>query len=227
MLVARPDPATVGRIADRLDPLEDEPFQLALSLVLDHGGAVQAPIIRRLFLERGGPRPEQTVRALARWAGDRAVPELASLLGGDPERNDVVWARLRETLARAPDLDRSGLEAAVDRVLGDPDRRARRGAVRAAAELGLALPPIEERLDDPDASVRAAAADACRILSLRGASARLQGRADDDDPDVRATVFAALLALRPERREALARRAAAEDCVWVRRRMEAALDRSR
>jgi HEAT repeat protein len=89
--------------------------------------------------------------------------------------------------------------------------------------LGLALDGLPALLADPEPSVRHAALEACVRLGVARAVPEIALRLDDEDPDVRIAAVAGLPKLDPARSELAARAAAAEDCAWARRKMEASL----
>jgi HEAT repeat protein len=223
MLTAKRDEAVLGRLASDLAQLSGEPLDLAFGLVLEHGDGAAAPAVRSLLLSGRAPRPERAVRALCDWAGERAPAELAGLLSDDPALNETVFARLREVRKRYPDSGRSEQAAAFNRLFTDTDRRLRRGAAQAAGDLSLSFESLIPLVDDPEASVRAAAIAAARALSLANAAPRIASRLDDDDPDVRVAAALSLLALRPAQRPLVERQIAGEDCPWVKRRLESSL----
>jgi HEAT repeat protein len=165
------------------------------------------------------------VRALSDWAGERAPAELAGLLGADPALNDSIYARLRESRKRYPDSGRAELTAAFSRLFCDSDRRIRRGAALAAADLGLPLEGLIALVDDREPSVRCAAMTASRALSFGAAAPGLLSHLDDDDPDVRISAALALAALRPFWRPRIERQVADEDCAWVKHRIEQSMPR--
>src|SRR5262249_19313852 len=148
MLGAQRDDDVLARLASTLKHLSGEPLELTFSLLMDHGHAGVAAPIRDLLLAGRAPRPDRAVRALSEWAGERAPAELASLLGRDPSLNDSVYARLREARKRFPDSGLAEIEAALSRLFKDEDRRTRRGAAQAAADLGLPLPGLLDLLQD-------------------------------------------------------------------------------
>src|SRR6185436_18694312 len=157
------------------------------------------------------------------WAGDQGAVEMAGLLGADPSLNDSVFSRLREVRRRYPEAGRKELEDAFVRLFASPDRRIRRGAIHAAADLGLPLEAIVARIDDREPSVRCSAISAARGLSLVTAAEAVEAKLDDDDPDVRISAAVALAALKPAARPLVERTVANEDCAWAKRKMEAAL----
>jgi len=223
LLTSRPDAALLARLSQGLEAWSGEPLELAFNLLMEHGDNASAAPVRKLLAEGRSPRPDRAVRALADWAGEQAAADLAGLLGADPSLNDSVYSRLREVRKRYPDAGRREMEAAVGRLFASPDRRVRRGAAQAAAELGLPLQGLIALVDDREPSARCAAMNAARTLSLGGAGEAIAGRLDDDDPDVRVAAALALAALQPAARPVVEQAVANEDCLWVRRRLESAL----
>ncbi len=225
MLSSGRDPGVLARLAGSLLDAEGEPLSLAFRLVVEHGDAAQASSVRALLRSGRAPSAERAVRALAEWSGERAPTDLLGLLGSDAALNEMVFARLREPVRRAPPEDRKGAEDAVRGLLASPDRRVRRGAVLAAEEMALATGALPARADDPEASVRHAALGACARLALLGAARALEARLDDEDPEVRILASGLLAKLTPSALPALERAVASEDCAWAKRRMELALKR--
>jgi HEAT repeat protein len=223
LLTSRPDAAVLARLSQGLEAWSGEALELAFNLLMEYGDWSSAASVRKLLAEGRSPRPDRAVRALADWAGEHAAGELASLLGADPSLNDSIYSRLREVQKRYPGAGRREMEAAVGRLFASPDRRVRRGAAQAAAELGLPLPGLIALVDDREPSARCAAMNAARALSLGGAGEAISGRLDDDDPDVRVAAALALAALQPAARPVVEQAVANEDCLWVRRRLESAL----
>jgi HEAT repeat protein len=223
LLAAKRDDAVLARLAAGLGGLNGEPLELTFNLILEHGDAAAAPAVRSLLRSGRAPRPDRAVRALSEWAGENAPAELAALLGADPVLNDSIFSRLRDALKRAPDGGQAELAAAFGRLFANPDRRVRRGAAQAAGDLGLPLAGLIALIDDPEASVRTAAIAAARALSLGAAADRLPARLDDDDPDVRVSAALSLVTIRPAKRGLVDRQLAAEDCAWVKRRLELTL----
>jgi len=217
------DAATIEALARSFAAAEGEPLSLAFRLVVEHGDARAAGPVRELLLGGRAPSPDRALRALAEWAGDGAAAELAALLGPDPALNDLVLSRAREARRRAPGAGLRELEAALARLLSSPERRIRRAAADAARDLGLAVPGLAALVRDPEPSVRHAAIEACVRLGLSGSAAAVAERMDDDDPDVRVAAVTGLPRLDPSAAGAAERAAAAEDCAWARRRMEATL----
>jgi HEAT repeat protein len=223
MLTAKRDTVVLGRLAADLELLSGEPLELAFNLVMEHGDDAAAGPVRTLLRSGRAPRPDRAVRALSDWAGERAPAELAGLLGADPALNDSIYARLRESRKRYPDSGRAELTAAFSRLFCDSDRRIRRGAALAAADLGLPLEGLIALVDDREPSVRCAAMTASRALSFGAAAPSLLSHLDDDDPDVRVSAALALATLRPFWRPRIERQVADEDCAWVKHRLEQSL----
>ena len=223
LLAGRPDAAILARLAQGLERWSGEPLELAFNLIMEYGDASSAPQVRTLLAAGRAPRPDRAVRALADWAGEQAAAELAGLLASDPSLNDSIASRLREIRKRYPDAGRRELEIAIGRLLSNPDRRVRRGAAQAAADLGLPLEGLIPLVDDGEASARCAAMNATRTLGMAGAANAIATRLDDDDPDVRVAAGLALATLQPASRSVVEKAASLEDCVWVRRRLESAL----
>ncbi|MBA2458843.1 MAG: HEAT repeat domain-containing protein, partial [Gemmatimonadales bacterium] len=127
--------------------------------------------------------------ALAVVAGLEAL--LPPVLHRIAEPGGAVWA---EALFRQhPDA----LRASLDRFLGDPDARVRRGALLAAGFGPDDLPVLLEFLGDPEATVRAAA---CRALGSTGAEAvapLLAERLRSGEPVEQAAAVQALALLPP------------------------------
>ena len=223
LLTGRHDEAVLSRLAQGLETWTGEPLELAFNLLMEYGDRATAAPVRKLVVDGRAPRPDRAVRALAEWAGEQGAAELAGLLGTDASLNDSIFSRLREVRRRYPEAGRKELEAAFLRLFASSDRRIRRGAIHASAELGLPLDALVARIDDREASVRCAAISAARSLSLAAAADAVEAKLDDDDPDVRVSAAVALAALKPAARGFVERTIAAEDCAWAKRKMEAAL----
>jgi HEAT repeat protein len=217
------DAGSVAALAATFPHAEGEPLALAFRLVVEHGDARAARAVRELLLSGRAPSADRALRALADWAGEGAAAELAGLLGTDAALNDLVLARVRDARRRAPQAGAPELRAALERLAPSPDRRLRRAAAEAARDLGFALDGLPALVADPEPSVRHAAVEACVRLGFARALPEIALRLDDEDPDVRIAAVAGLPKLDPARSELAARAAAAEDCAWARRKMEASL----
>lgn len=140
-----------------------------------------------------------------RAAFDRLVPLRAD---GDPGcRAKVALLEALDAGAWADEEPFLGATRIVQREGGFPRPVDTATGVRARGVLALArqawrdLPLLAaELLDDPEAPVRIAAADALRAHGARDAAGALLARLarDDDDPMVTIAAFAALLALAPD-----------------------------
>ncbi|HZE99964.1 MAG TPA: HEAT repeat domain-containing protein [Planctomycetota bacterium] len=223
MLAAKRDEAVVARLAAGLATLNGEPLDYAFSLVMDYAGAEAAGAVRALLLSGRAPRPDRAVRALSEWSGDQAPVVLAALLGRDPALNDTVFSRLPEACKRYPGCGRVELAAAFSRLFIDADRRVRRSAAQASADLDLPLNGLIALIEDREPSVRSAAMSAARTLNFSAAAPGIPSKLDDDDPDVRVAAALALASLRPSMRARIDRQVAGEDCAWVKRRLESTL----
>jgi HEAT repeat protein len=225
ILSARRDPALVARIAAGLDARDGEALALAFRLVVENGDAASAPAVRKLLASGRVPSADRAVRAISEWSGEKAAVELASLLGEDALLDEVVLVRMREARTRHPGSGAREFEDALRRLLGARDRRVRRMASGAAEEHRLALDALPALVDDPAASVRHAAIGACSRLGLAAASAAIEARFDDEDPDVRVAAVSAFAKLLPFDVKTIDRAVSSEDCAWARKRMELALKR--
>lgn len=221
-LAQKREPALVARLAAMLESAEEEPLSLSFNLVVSYGDRSCADPVRRLVASGRAPSPARAVQALADWAGGEALADLVPLLGSDATVNGLIFTRAKELLPRAA-AARAALEDRIRGLLSHPDRRVRRAAVCAAEDLGVAADAVLARIGDPDPSVVCAAIDACSRLGLAAAAPALQGRLDDEDPDVRIVAAISLVKLKPEARAAVERRVTQEDCAWARARIENAL----
>jgi HEAT repeat protein len=225
VLAAKREPAVVARIASGLETFEGETLGLAFRLVVDHGDASSAPAIRKLIAAGRAPSTDRAVRAISEWSGDKTVAELASLLGDDPLLDEYLLVRVREARTRLPGTGTRELGEALRRLLGSRDRRVRRMATGAAEEYRLSIDVLPALVEDPAASVRCAAIAACARLGLPAAAGAIEGRFEDEDPDVRVAAVSAYAKLRPFDVPPVDRAVASEDCTWARKRMEFALKR--
>jgi HEAT repeat protein len=223
LLTGQHDDRLLLRLGEGLEGWNGEALELAFNLVMEYGDPNSAVHVRKLISSGRAPRPDRAVRALADWAGDAGVGELAALLGENVTLNESVYSRLRDVRRRYPESGRKDLEASFARLFASCDRRVRRGAVQAASDLGLPLGGLAQLVNDPEASVRCGAIGAARVLSLANAASVIEGKLDDDDPDVRVAAAQSLAALKPAARGVVERACAGEDCAWARRRIEAAL----
>lgn len=223
LLTGRHDPAVLAQLAGGLGTWSGEPLELAFNLIMEYGDAASVDAVRALIVSGRAPRPDRAVRALAEWSGEKAAAELACLLGAEASLNDSVFSRLRDVRRRHPDAGRAELEAAFARLFGSTDRRIRRGALHAAADLNLALDASIALIDDREPSVRCGAIGAARQLSQAAAADAIEAKLDDDDPDVRVAAAVSLAALKPAARPIVDRMVASEDCAWAKRKIESAL----
>jgi HEAT repeat protein len=223
MLAQRRDGDLLTRLAGLLASGEGEPLALAFNLVATYGDARAAASMRELLGTGRAPSLDRAVRVLAEWAGERALKELTPFLGDDPALNDIVLSRIRDLRQRSPEAPDGGLREAVVRLAAHADRRVRRSAASAAEGLGLPSDALLALAGDPEPSVRHAALGACARLGVAGCETILKARLEDEDPDVRLLAATLLARLDPASRPAIEEAMSAEECGWVRRRVEIAL----
>jgi HEAT repeat protein len=225
MLGPKREPALVARIAAEFDAADGESLALSFRLVVENGDGSSAAAVRRLVVTGRAPILDRAVRRLADWGGEKAAGDLSSLLGDDATLDEYVLMSLREARVRYPGSGSRELEAALRRLFASRDRRVRRLAVGAAEEHRLAIDALPGLIDDPTASVRAAAIGACARLAMPVAAAVIEARFDDEDPDVRVTAVTAFAKLCPFDIKTVDRAVASEDCGWAKKRMELGLKR--
>lgn len=223
LLTGQHDEKVLLELGLGLERWTGEALELAFNLLMEYGDPSSAVHVRKLISSGRAPRPDRAVRALADWAGESGVRELASLLGENASLNDSVYSRLREVRRRYPESGRMELQERFAQLFASRDRKVRRGAVQAASDLGLSLQGLVGLVNDSEPSVRCGAIAAARLLSLTSAAEAIESKVDDDDPDVRVAAALSLVSLSPARRGVVERAWAAEDCAWVRRRMETVL----
>ncbi len=134
-----------------------------------------------------GPHGAMGVQASDRLASD-ATTVLHELL----ERGDAQVAALALESLEGPLPPE--LVPAAERVALHGEPRGRRAALRALAGAGLgSTTPVLTALEDPDAAVRAAAAEACGPIVGDGCVEPLEARLDDVDGRVRVHALTGLL----------------------------------
>lgn len=125
-------------------------------------------------------------------ASDRLGSEATAVLHETLERGDAQVAALALEALEGPLPP--ALVPAVERVALYGAPRARRAALRALAGAGQAsVTPVLSALQEPDAAVRAAAAEACGPIAGDGCVEPLTPRLDDADRRVRVQALTSLL----------------------------------
>ncbi len=198
-------PVAVAALMHVLDDPNREKQLSALKGLAAHGARAGVAVPRVAPMARD---PDREVRAAAvlclrRIAGDRNWPGESGWL---TDSKAAIWPKAMtsaERLKGYPSLRRAIVEAArtvFSEVLDDPDPSVRYQAVRGFADLGEDGPPaaglVVPLLQDPDARIRRAAADAVSAMGAKAAASvapELVSALGDPDENVR---WAAVRALR-------------------------------
>jgi HEAT repeat protein len=154
----------------------------------------------------------------ARETDDAALEDEMGARLGDPDEVIRTWAAL------ALSEHRDGVDV-LERQLRSSNPRARAIAVRAVGKFGgaAAVGPLARFVDDGDASVRSAAADALAVTRRREALEPLRRLLADRDPWVRADAARAISSLGLAEGAAVLRGAAADAVPGVRLAVAVAL----